>query len=585
MKMNCLLIFDHLNDIIFMKYDDPFENHIKKFALSEGLLLEGDFDAPLNRNIIIQLFSPIVTSHRIMHCQFGNSYTSMKFKDELKMLFNEFMGYLFLGMTSDENDGFLNICITFVRYLCGPDVYQLLLNKERCSLLHKLYDNWLKLKEDNQAFLVEALEQLVINSDLSNTCLEALKESVTQLSLYQDLSRVHALLLVKDKFLSLYSSSNAKQLSAPDILFTIILTHCRGDVFKNIESYRILLAGPETEPKCIPHAIHIVEICDQMFLVYLMEIGNPSVAGSLYDAFCHLHTIQSVQIQRDKETLQLAFENLDLATKKLNISLKKNKNTDIEASHKQLMKKWDVIKKKYQEYLKTGSEEAILRAETLLLGFLENLKQLLTLSSVDDSVLDFGAEHVLNISQKVKKDLSTFTEFFTVKGIKNFTFGSYLEDFPGLVHFLFVDRNTHRITTPALEWEENKAHLTKKKIWQMVKFSQRHLQEGHTSLIWKDSAFTCSFFLWFEDSGGSGLKTTSSPGPFRSFPGILTDHFYTKMKETCFPKTSPLKVKCFELFCIHLGLVTPSCVLEQARRLAATIWELKGFPSSVADLL
>ena len=31
------------------------------------------------------------------------------------------------------------------------------------------------------------------------------------------------------------------------------------------------------------------------------------------------------------------------------------------------------------------------------------------------------------------------------------------------------------------------------------------------------------------------------------------------------------KIKCYELYCIHLGLVTPSCVLEHARRLAATI--------------
>jgi len=53
----------------------------------------------------------------------------------------------------------------------------------------------------------------------------------------------------------------------------------------------------------------------------------------------------------------------------------------------------------------------------------------------------------------------------------------------------------------------------------------------------------------------------------------------------CFPKTSVCKVHCYELYCIHLGLATSSCVLEQSRRLAATIWEVTGIPTNPIDLL
>lgn len=33
----------------------------------------------------------------------------------------------------------------------------------------------------------------------------------------------------------------------------------------------------------------------------------------------------------------------------------------------------------------------------------------------------------------------------------------------------------------------------------MLEFARSHLQEGHTYLMWKDTVFNYSYFLWFED--------------------------------------------------------------------------------------
>ena len=41
----------------------------------------------------------------------------------------------------------------------------------------------------------------------------------------------------------------------------------------------------------------------------------------------------------------------------------------------------------------------------------------------------------------------------------------------------------------------------------MVKFAREHMQQGHFSLMWKDSAFNFAYFLWFEDMAVSHLKT------------------------------------------------------------------------------
>lgn len=110
--MKCLLVFNHLNDIIYTKYNKKFAIHINNFARNQGLIPPDQVtenlqhcnrtvvnketvaqveteDKKINANIIVQLFSPIVTSQRIMSCQFGNSYTTIECEDNLNVTFEE----------------------------------------------------------------------------------------------------------------------------------------------------------------------------------------------------------------------------------------------------------------------------------------------------------------------------------------------------------------------------------------------------------------------------------------------------------------------------------------------------------------
>lgn len=164
---------------------------------------------------------------------------------------------------------------------------------------------------------------------------------------------------------------------------------------------------------------------ESVSLLYVLEIGNRNVSSSIYETFCHLHTMQQVQIQQDKETLQMAFENLDIAVRRLNESLKKTKNDSIHQSFKQLIKKWEVIKKKYQEYLKSGSDDSLLKAETLSLGFLENLKGLFNLTISNQTIMKSSGKNVREISVTVKDKLKSFENFLRTKTVKNFSLGSY----------------------------------------------------------------------------------------------------------------------------------------------------------------
>ena len=72
-------------------------------------------------------------------------------------------------------------------------------------LLSRLLETWVQLRDCDQAFLVEAVEQLMVNDDLTAASLKALQDAVDKLKTATEFSRIHALLLVENKFLSLYS--------------------------------------------------------------------------------------------------------------------------------------------------------------------------------------------------------------------------------------------------------------------------------------------------------------------------------------------------------------------------------------------
>ncbi|XP_044757484.1 Hermansky-Pudlak syndrome 1 protein homolog [Coccinella septempunctata] len=599
--MNGLMIFDHLNDIVYIKCNNTFIKHINELAVEDGVLPEENkHDTSVPDNVLVHLFSPVVTSQRIMTSQFGNSYSSIQCYGGLKICFDEFMGYLFVGIGEGELlkiQKYLSISIAMVRFLCGPDVYELKARSQRSELLSNLLDSYNDLRENDQAVLLEAIEQVVLNPNLNTSVIQALKESVVSLITQIDCFKIHALLAVKNKFLSLYSSELAKELSPTDILFSMILADSATknssdgnlNTSNSIFSYQVLLSGPESSPKCLPHAIHIVPIDEELNIIFFLEIGNSALSSSLYETFCHLHIMQQITVQRDFSVMRPAYENLELAVKKVNDSLKKNKNAAIDACHKNLVKKWDSMKKKYTEFLKNSAEEALLRAETLALGFLEDLKQLLHLTTVNEGILKSSRKNVIEAAKLVSEKLNSIKDFVKVKAMKNFSLASYLEDFPGLVHFIYVDRTTHRVTSPSINFQMEKPHLlTKRKVWHLIDFALQHLQEGTMSLMWKDTIFSYAYFLWFEDSNGTPLKSTvplTNPNKTLPVPGLLNNDFYQKIKEICFPKMSPSKIRCYEIFCVHLGLVSQPCVLEHTRRLAATIWELSGHPSHPMDLI
>ncbi|BES99488.1 Hermansky-Pudlak Syndrome 1 [Nesidiocoris tenuis] len=637
--MRCILVFDHLNDVIFSKCDREFVSHIRKLGSFQGMDTNGiqGEDGNMDLNFVIQLFSPIVTSQRIMSSQFGNSYTSIQCQDGLNVVFDEYLGYLFVHLGFSEINWLkrvLAVCVSIMQHLCGPDLSVLKTDLPRYTLIGRLLDTWTGLAGDDQGFLLEAIEQLTVNSELNMVAIKALREATDKMKSMLDRPKSHAVIFVENKFLSLYSSKSARDLSAKDLLFLSVMSvWCQKETSslpKNNEqtgstcssfystdaspvrtkngplvdgsgsaSNLVLLSADDSSANC-PYIIHISALSDGVTLVLLCQTPYDALSIGLNCTFDALHRINLVSMSNtETDGVKRGVEILESAVKKVYEAMKKLKGPDtsptIDATWKLLQSKWEILKKHWAEYKKNGN------SSTSVVSCCQNLsttfRELLRLTVLNKSPIAGEQVGAHIIRQMVSNSLAHFKSFLHAKAQRNFTLGSrefldinkYLEGFPGLVHFIYVDRVNHRITAPSCDFSTEKpGSLTKEQVWSMVELSRNHLQEGHLAIMWRDSSFSYAYYLWFEDMSGSPLQPKISVQlvvKILPLPGVISSDFYQRLVKTCFPKMDHSKIRCFELYCIHSGGATSSSVLEQSHRLASTICEVSGMPSNPLDIL
>lgn len=86
--------------------------------------------------------------------------------------------------------------------------------------------------------------------------------------------------------------------------------------------------------------------------------------------------------------------------------------------------------------------------------------------------------------QKIAKEkLVFYFEYLAVKGEKNLTMSPFLDKYPGLVHFIHVDRTTNQLTAPSINIDLR----TERK---------KHILDSHRNLVcFSKKAFMLSQFL------------------------------------------------------------------------------------------
>lgn len=206
-------------------------------------------------------------------------------------------------------------------------------------------------------------------------------------------------------------------------------------------------------------------------------------------------------------------------------------------------------------------------------------------------------EKLQHVQRNIKKSLRNYLDYFITKDKAHLSILSYLQQLPGLIHFIFVDRVSNRVIAPSIGPlhgqqvssssnnfgvtsirvpgkdgsgdvntpilpEETSEHMTdvlRKKVWQMCYQAQKHLAMGYSSMLVKEQDFQYSYRLWVEDNEGKELSIETSISQ-ATLPTSAT--FYKDLLKRV-PKAS----KCFELYGLFLSMVPVNVVASYERKL------------------
>ena len=183
-------------------------------------------------------------------------------------------------------------------------------------------------------------------------------------------------------------------------------------------------------------------------------------------------------------------------------------------------------------------------------------------------------QRMVNIQEHVAGVLKDYIDFLHVKIHRNVTMTAYLEMFPGLVHFIYVDRSQDVMIAPCLTptgqtpnsppRAQGETETLKQKVWMMHAQAQHRLAQGYTTLVTKAGDFRYAYYLWFEDTEGNKLAPVTELGPITD---PLDASIYRVLIKRLFPEAKPGAVRCYELYTIHLSCVPFTFAAEQGQAL------------------
>lgn len=142
-QMIGVILFDNHDDLLYVFNDEEFRQRIKsvsdsldisppQYASFEGD--EGDDEAAghveetllreAESMILMQIFSPLLTSYRIMNQQFHNSYDCISCDDGSTVAFYENQGFLLIAVAKTTVNAvhLVRVCFDIMQHVCGPSL-------------------------------------------------------------------------------------------------------------------------------------------------------------------------------------------------------------------------------------------------------------------------------------------------------------------------------------------------------------------------------------------------------------------------------------------------------------------------------
>ncbi|XP_024153831.1 Hermansky-Pudlak syndrome 1 protein isoform X2 [Oryzias melastigma] len=675
--MKCLLIASESAEILFHWTDQEFQQNVQEKYRSSQEEGEG---LPAFEDIISTLFAPIIISCGTMVYRQGDSYTSFTTENNHIYVLCQFDECLYIAVNGDgeekEDDlrrklyvmrkitevmfGMVTLSGSLLRKELRPQD-----TEQRVRLwkhLQSLLDTYNYLRENDQSFLVEAVERL-IHPTLCEQCIEFLERRlVQQINSSSQVERageevLHTFILVHTKLLAFYSSRTASTLNTSDLLTLIIMAQnmypsnveldepspevqdaestsgsgpesfytpepspssrdsssseqpARGStpVFEFVDPdiqmaedslhtleisppdpstpRRVFLELKDGQLPMVPHSMYCLPLWPGITLVLLTKVPNIQLTRSVYsflEDFTKLEKcLNEGQAGSGAARGQLNMHNTRSKLDKFIRDLGPN-----ELQCVQLLNVWTEFKNR--AFTRGGSgfnKDLIPLCKSMKTQLCSLYRQrFLTESGSADGPRCLSPALQERAQTMVQEKLMDWKDFLLVKSKRNITMVSYLEEFPGLVHFIWVDRSSGQIIAPSLSITERTtselgkgpvAHYIKSKVWGLVRTTRQYLRKGYSTVTLRDGDFYFCYFLWFENENGYRLEAGDIPIlPDDSLPiGMLGYDYYRKLLRYYGKNHQGEAVKCYELLTVHLGVIPTEIILQHCRQLASKLWE------------
>jgi len=212
-----LILFDNHDDLLYVFSDQEFRKKIETVARNLEIINCNSYQDQTKPNktteiesiVLMQIFSPLLTSYRVMNQEFQNSYDGITCEDGSTVAFYEEMDFLLIAVAKYNINAvhLVKVCYETMQHVCGSSFSLLKHSDTHSELTTILIETFLELRQSSQAIVTESMYYEPIREEVNTYILKILQTSIEELKVKTQIpaSKFHILVLKETSIISIYS--------------------------------------------------------------------------------------------------------------------------------------------------------------------------------------------------------------------------------------------------------------------------------------------------------------------------------------------------------------------------------------------